>query len=79
MGSPIPPRPPKCLSAKAFAGLSALVFVSGKSPFRWPKPLSAAVLQAVSADLISFLKVFPVGEAFSEGVGRYRPRVRFHL
>ena len=37
----------------------------------------AVVDQAVPDDLISFLKAIPVGEAFSEGVGRYRRGVRY--
>ena len=38
---------------------------------------SAAIDQAAPDDLISFLKAIPVGEANSEGVGRYPRGVRY--
>jgi hypothetical protein len=42
-----------------------------------PETRSAAIDQAAPDDLINFLKAIPVGEAFSEGVGRYRRGVRY--
>jgi hypothetical protein len=51
------------------AGLSALGLLSGISPFQWAPPPSAAVDQAGSDDLISFLTAIHDG--------RYRRGVRY--